>query len=110
VFAIGEYESRERVTYRGFTSDVKGDHSKGGFSQGRFERRRDAQIDEHLADCEAAIREVDPDRLFVVGDARLVEALEVDATATAAVDASGDPEDALAAAVREFFTTTLRAI
>lgn len=110
VFAVGEYAGRDRVDYRGFASDVKGDHSKGGFSQGRFERRRDAQIDEHLADCEAAIRDVDAERVFVVGDARLVDALDVEATATAAVDASGDPEDALAAAVHEFFTSTLRAI
>jgi peptide subunit release factor 1 (eRF1) len=110
VFAVGAYEGRDRVDYRGFASDVKGDHSKGGFSQGRFERRRDAQIDEHLADCEAALREVDADRVFVVGDAHLVGALDVEATATAAVDASGDPEDALADAVHEFFTTTLRAV
>ncbi|MFC6955233.1 Vms1/Ankzf1 family peptidyl-tRNA hydrolase [Halorubellus litoreus] len=110
VFAVGEYDGRDRVSFRGFRSDVKGDHSKGGFSQGRFERRRDAQIDEHLADCEAAIRDVDPDRLYAVGDARLVDALDVDATATAAVDASGDPEDALDDAFYEFFATTLRAI
>ncbi|WP_323675480.1 Vms1/Ankzf1 family peptidyl-tRNA hydrolase [Halorubellus sp. PRR65] len=110
VFAVGEYDGRERVSVRGFRSDVKGDHSKGGFSQGRFERRRDAQIDEHLADCEAAVRDVDPERLYVVGDARLVDAVDVDATATAAVDASGDPEDALDDAFYEFFTTTLRAI
>jgi peptide subunit release factor 1 (eRF1) len=110
VFAVGEYDGRDRTDFRGFRSDVKGDHSKGGFSQGRFERRRDAQIDEHLADCEAAIRDVDADRLYVVGDARLVDALDVDATATAAVDASGDPKDALDDAYYEFFATTLRAV
>jgi peptide subunit release factor 1 (eRF1) len=110
VFAIGEYDGRERTSYQGFRSDVKGDHSKGGFSQGRFERRRDAQIDEHLADCEAAIRDRDPERVYVVGDRRLVDALDVNATATAAVDASGDPEDALDDAFHEFFTATLRAI
>jgi len=110
VFAVGEYDGRERTSYRGFASDVKGDHSKGGFSQGRFERRRDAQIDEHLADCEAALRDRDPERLYVAGDARLVDALDVDATATAAVDASGDPEDALGEAFHEFFTATLRTV
>lgn len=110
VFAVGEYDGRDRVAFRGFRSDVKGDHSKGGFSQGRFERRRDAQIDEHLDDCEAAIRDVDADRLYVVGDARLVDALDVDATATAAVDASGDPKPALDDAYYEFFTTTLHGI
>ncbi|NHN41425.1 hypothetical protein G9C85_07210 [Halorubellus sp. JP-L1] len=110
VFAVGEYDGRDRTSYRGFASDVKGDHSKGGFSQGRFERRRDAQIDEHLEDCEAALRDRDPDRLYVAGDARLVDALDVDATATAAVDASGDPEDALDEAFHEFFTATLRTV
>jgi peptide subunit release factor 1 (eRF1) len=110
VFAIGEYDGDERIAYRGFESDVKGDHSKGGFSQGRFERRRDEQIAEHLDDCERAIRDRDPERLYVVGDQRLVDELAVDATATAAVDASGNPEAALEDAFHEFFTTTLRVI
>ena len=110
VFALGEYDDRERVDYHGFASGVKSDHSKGGFSQGRFERIRDEQIAAHLEDCETTIRERDVDRLFVVGDRRLVDALDVDATATAAVDASGDPEDALEDAFHEFFTTTLRAV
>lgn len=110
VFALGEYDGRERVDYRGFESGVKSDHSKGGFSQGRFERIRDEQIADHLEDCEAAIAERDADRLFVVGDRRLVDAIDVDATATAAVDATGDPEDALGVAFHEFFTTTLRAV
>jgi len=39
-FALGVYEGDERVAFEGFTSDVKEAHSKGGFSQGRFERRR----------------------------------------------------------------------
>jgi len=40
-FALGVYEGDERVAFEGFTSDVKEAHSKGGFSQGRFERRRE---------------------------------------------------------------------
>lgn len=55
LFAMGTYEGPHRVDYEGFESDVKGTHSKGGFSQGRFERRRDAQIDEHLEKCETAL-------------------------------------------------------
>jgi len=110
VFALGEYDGRERVAFEGFSSDVRSDHSKGGFSQGRFERRRDEQLAEHLADCEAAIEARDADRLYVVGDRQFVGALDVDATATAAVDASGDPEDALDDAVHEFFAVTLRAV
>lgn len=110
VFALGEYDGRDCVAFEGFESDVGDDHSKGGFSQGRFERRRDEQLAEHVDDCEAAIDARDHERLYVVGDARLVGELDVDATATATVDASGDPEDALGDAFHEFFTATLRGV
>ncbi|WP_128476403.1 Vms1/Ankzf1 family peptidyl-tRNA hydrolase [Halorussus pelagicus] len=111
VFAVGTYEGRERVGFEGFESDVKGDHSKGGFSQGRFERRRDAQIDEHIDKCEAtldeALAESSADRLFVVGQRTLLGEFEERADATRAVDATGDPEDALGDAFREFWTARL---
>jgi len=111
LFALGTYDGRERRSFEGFDSDVKGDHSKGGFSQGRFERRRDAQIDEHLEKCEDAIDEAldgdGPDRLFVVGESTLLGEFEERADATRAVDATGDPEDALTDAFREFWTTRL---
>ncbi len=45
LFAIAEYDGRECLSVSGFESDVKGDHSKGGFSQARFERIREGQID-----------------------------------------------------------------
>ena len=111
LFALGTYEGRERGAFEGFESDVKGDHSKGGFSQGRFERRRDAQIDEHLEKCEAAIASLEADseveRLFVVGEKTLLGEFEDRATATAAVDATGSPKAALGDAFREFWTTRL---
>ncbi|WP_162224535.1 Vms1/Ankzf1 family peptidyl-tRNA hydrolase [Halorussus amylolyticus] len=107
VFALGTYEGRERVDFEGFESDVKSDHSKGGFSQGRFERRRDAQIDDHLEKCEAAISAADADRVFVVGERTLLGEFEDRAVATAAVDATGKPEAALGDAFREFWTTRL---
>ncbi|UPW02370.1 hypothetical protein M0R88_03130 [Halorussus gelatinilyticus] len=111
VFAVGTYEGRERVAFEGFESDVKGDHSKGGFSQGRFERRRDAQIDEHLEKCEAAIDEAvaerSADRLFVVGQRTLLGEFEERADATSAVDATGKPKEALDDAFHEFWTTRL---
>jgi len=40
--------------------DVKEAHSKGGFSQGRFERRREGQIDEHLKKATAALADPTP--------------------------------------------------
>jgi peptide subunit release factor 1 (eRF1) len=98
-------EQPERVRFEGFESDVKGTHSKGGFSQDRFERRRDSQIREHLDDCRAALSDVDADRVFVVGESTLLE--EFDADATAAVDATGKPEAALEDAHDAFWTVPL---
>lgn len=108
LFAIGEYEGRDRVGFEGFESDVKGDHSKGGFSQGRFERRRDDQIDEHLDRCREAIADRDAERLYVVGEGTLLG--EFDAEATAAVDATGKPEAALEDAFQQFWTVRLYAL
>ncbi|WP_232686337.1 Vms1/Ankzf1 family peptidyl-tRNA hydrolase [Halobacterium zhouii] len=110
VFALGVYQAGaegdvERVHYEGFESDVKGDHSKGGFSQGRFERRRDSQIAEHLDKCQEVLAEVDADRVFVVGQETLLG--EFDADATAAVDATGKPEAVLGHAHDDFWTVPL---
>lgn len=109
LFACGVYEDGERVGFEGFESDVMNDHSKGGFSQARFERRRDSQIDEHLEACEAALAERagSYDRLVVVGQRTLLSAFRERADATAAVDASGDPEAALTEAFRDFWTARL---
>ncbi|WP_158055748.1 Vms1/Ankzf1 family peptidyl-tRNA hydrolase [Halorussus halophilus] len=109
LFALGVYDGAEREQFEGFESDVKGDHSKGGFSQGRFERRRDAQIEEHLEKCEDAIAEVtdEVERLFVVGEGTLLGEFEDDALVTKSVDATGKPKDALEDAFREFWTTRL---
>jgi peptide subunit release factor 1 (eRF1) len=102
VFAVGIYEGADRVDYEGFSSNVKSDHSKGGFSQSRFERIRDEQIAEHVEKCQAALADVEADRTFVVGDRRLIE--EFDADATAAVDATGKPEAALDDAYEDFWS------
>jgi hypothetical protein len=107
LFAYGAYDGAERVDFEGFRSDVKAKHSKGGFSQGRFERRRDAQIDEHLERCRAVLEDRAPERLIVVGEGTLLGEFEADAVATAAVDATGDPEPALADAAEAFWTTRL---
>ncbi|WP_227353567.1 Vms1/Ankzf1 family peptidyl-tRNA hydrolase [Haladaptatus salinisoli] len=107
LFAIGEYEGRERRSLSGFESDVKGDHSKGGFSQGRFERRRDAQIDEHLERCREEIDGRDAERLYVVGQRTLLSEFREAADRTKPVDATGDPEEALDDAFYEFWATRL---
>ena len=104
-FALGVYEGDERVSFEGFESNVKSDHSKGGFSQSRFERIRDEQIRNHVERCEEALEAVDADRSYVVGDRRLVG--EFDADATAAVDATGAPRTALPDAFREFWAVSV---
>ena len=107
LFAYGEFEGAERGEFEGFETDVMGSHSKGGFSQARFERRRDEQVEEHLERCREAIEEREPERLIVVGQRTVIDEFEDRAVATAPVDATGDPEEALADAVRDFFSAEL---
>ncbi|MFB6072071.1 MAG: Vms1/Ankzf1 family peptidyl-tRNA hydrolase [Halobacterium sp.] len=105
LFALAVYEDGDRERFEGFTSDVKSQHSKGGFSQDRFERIRDEQIRDHVAKCRDALADADAETAFVVGQDPLIA--EFDATATAAVDATGAPEDALAEAHEDFWTVPL---
>jgi peptide subunit release factor 1 (eRF1) len=110
LFAMGVYEGRERTAFHGFDSDLKSQHSKGGFSQSRFERLREEQIDDHLDRCRAALAERPTDRLYLVGEESVIPELSDEADATAAVDATGEPEPALDDAFAEFWTVRLRAV
>ncbi|WP_129113019.1 Vms1/Ankzf1 family peptidyl-tRNA hydrolase [Halegenticoccus tardaugens] len=107
LFALGVYDGAERRTAEGFESDVMNKHSKGGFSQARFERRRDQQIDDHLDKCREAIEGRDVDRLVVVGERNVIRELRDLADRVAPSDAGGDPDEALDEAFREFWTTRL---
>jgi len=107
LFALGEYDGRERTAFHGFDSELKSQHSKGGFSQSRFERLRDQQIANHVERCRAAIDEVDPETLYVVGEGSVIHEFSERAAVTKAVDATGDPEDALSDAVRSLWTVRL---
>ena len=107
VFALGEYEGGERRDVETIESDVKGAHSKGGFSQARFERRRDAQIDAHVERAREAVERHDPDHLVVLGERTVLGKFADLADNTATVDATGDPETALEDAVEEFWTARL---
>ncbi|AGB15362.1 hypothetical protein Halru_0735 [Halovivax ruber XH-70] len=117
-FAIGRYDGTERVEYAGFESDVKGAHSKGGFSQARFERIRDEQIDDHVAQARAAIEDVRDEAadlpLYLAGQRdvldELADQLDPGPDALAAVDATGDTERALDDAHRSFWSTELLVI
>ncbi|GAB6861705.1 Vms1/Ankzf1 family peptidyl-tRNA hydrolase [Haloplanus litoreus] len=107
LFAVGRYANGTLGDVETVETDVKGSHSKGGFSQARFERRRDEQVVAHLDDCRSVLDARDPDRLVLLGEETVLDDLDRDAVATAPVDASGDPATALEDAVDAFFTTRL---
>ena len=113
-FAVGTYEGDERVAFEGFASEVKEAHSKGGFSQGRFERRRDGQIDDHLEKANEALAEVadaeDVDRVIAVGERSVLGRVRDRADVTDVSDATGKPEAALDDAFRDFWRLRIRAI
>ncbi|NHX36888.1 MULTISPECIES: Vms1/Ankzf1 family peptidyl-tRNA hydrolase [Halolamina] len=111
-FALGVYEDGDRVEFEGFESDVMDEHSKGGFSQDRFERRRDNQIDDHLEKAAESIenRATDADRVVVVGERSVLGELRELADATARVDATGDPEAALEHAFSDFWSVGVRGL
>ena len=124
LFALGVYDGERVRLVDDVESDVQASHSKGGFSQGRFERRRDQQIDEHLDRAREAIEahldsaggrietasadEPAPDAdVIVLGEQTVLGRFTDLADRTAAVDATGDPGDALRSAVRDFWTVRL---
>ena len=106
-FAVGVDADGDLTDVETVETDVKSAHSKGGFSQSRFERRRNDQIAAHLDDCVAVLDRRDPDRLVLLGERTVLDDVDREAVAVEPVDASGDPEDALHDAARSFFTTRL---
>jgi len=121
LFALGIYDGETVTPVDEVESDVRATHSKGGFSQARFERRRDQQVEEHLdrardaldshlgSDAEAAARPTpaaDAD-VVVLGERTVLGRFTDLADRTATVDATGDPTDALRGAVRDFWAVRL---
>jgi peptide subunit release factor 1 (eRF1) len=106
-FAVGVYEDGTLTGVETVETDVRSAHSKGGFSQSRFERRRDERIATHLDDCSAVLDRRDPDRLVLLGERTVLDDVDREAVAVEPVDASGEPESALDDAARSFFTTRL---
>lgn len=109
LFAMGEYEGRDRVAFQGFDSELKSQHSKGGYSQSRFERLRDEQIDDHVERCRVALEDAG-DRLYVVGERTVLDSFSDLADVTATVDATGAPETALDDGFRSFWDVALRVV
>jgi peptide subunit release factor 1 (eRF1) len=102
LFAVGVVNDGSLTDVETVETDVQATHSKGGFSQSRFERRRDEQVATHLDDCRAILDGRDPDHLVLLGERTVLNELDRDAVAVAPVDATGDPEAALDDAYRSF--------
>lgn len=56
-------------------SRVNREHSKGGFSQGRFERKRDEQIDSHVDQVKEELKEMNEDNIYLLGEKSLCKEL-----------------------------------
>lgn len=69
----GEFEEVESLKSR-----VDREHSKGGFSQGRFERKRDEQIESHVKQVEEVLEGFEEDRLYLLGEKTLCKELPGD--------------------------------
>lgn len=67
----GDYEEVNRVSSR-----VDRKHSQGGFSQQRFERKREEQIQQHLEKVSEMLEEYDEGKLFLLGEKKHCEDLK----------------------------------
>ncbi len=76
--AIGLLSGRDFEIFDVISSAVKSKHSKGGFSQGRFQRGRDEQIWNHLDDIIDHIEEIEvsPDYVLLDGNERMISELK----------------------------------
>jgi uncharacterized protein YqgV (UPF0045/DUF77 family) len=66
----GEFEEIKSVKSR-----VDREHSKGGFSQGRFERKRDEQIEKHIDQVKEKLQDFEEDDLYLLGTEKMSEEL-----------------------------------
>ena len=111
IFAIGEsHESGEIEHLKGFTSNVKSSHSKGGFSQSRFERLREEQIESHVKKSREQIDRFyaeDIDRVIVTGQREIIDNVSDYADFMGYTDASGSPQDALKDSYHKFWSSRL---
>jgi peptide subunit release factor 1 (eRF1) len=126
LFALGVYDGETVTPVDDIESDVQASHSKGGFSQARFERRRDQQVEDHLERAREALEAhlgtdagsesrgggdgptppADAD-IVVLGEGTVLGRFTDLADRTATVDATGEPADALRSAVRDFWAVRL---
>ncbi|WP_407355782.1 Vms1/Ankzf1 family peptidyl-tRNA hydrolase [Methanolobus sp. WCC5] len=77
-------DSQEFDSFQVIKSSVKAKHAKGGFSQRRFERLRDEDIDHHIGKVRSSLRDLleefkgNIDCLFIAGDLQLARQITAD--------------------------------
>lgn len=117
-FAGGIYEGEERVNSRFVSSSVRSKHSKGGWSQKRFERIRDEQIQNHLNASAEALEELLGESgrnlkfLGVAGEKRYLDdfarEIEFDGeTVTRSIDTHGKEEELMRSGFDNFWSSRL---
>jgi len=105
-YAGGVYtdEGKKQVGFSSNSTDLKSKHSKGGFSQGRFERARDEEVKRHVRDSveefESMVTEHELDRVFVAGESRIADNFAEELSlrvpvSTCSTDARGEGEKLL---------------
>lgn len=109
IFAVGLYDGWTCDKVETVESNVKGNHSKGGFSQSRFEESRRKQINEHIEKCSTVLDEMSSDNsnTILVGSSQVVGNFEDEVNYTGTSDARGDPKSALKKAFRDFWSINI---
>ncbi|MDZ7687817.1 MAG: Vms1/Ankzf1 family peptidyl-tRNA hydrolase [Halobacteriales archaeon] len=103
-YAGGVYSGGERLAFSSRSSEVKSQHSKGGYSQGRFERARDEEVKKHVRESadefDATLAGHDVKHVFVAGESRVASDFADEITTRVPVlkrttDATGSGEEFL---------------
>lgn len=75
--AVATFDQEEIEDFRLVKADIKGRHSKGGFSQDRFQRGRGEEVKEHLNNVEKVVEELlDVDFIALSGSQEMVSDFE----------------------------------
>lgn len=75
--AVATFDREGIEDFQLIKADIKGEHSKGGFSQDRFQRRREEEIRDHINKVENALEELpEADYLTLSGSQKMVSELE----------------------------------
>lgn len=103
------YNSDSETNYNSFTTNIERNHSKGGFSQSRFENRRNEQIDEHISKINEELQKLQNqvDTVILTGDEQIINKFKNDVSYTNVTDASEEPKKALNKSYADFWSVEI---